>query len=208
MNERLSKPAYQSLLEGSEATTVETILSPSPYYNHLDFSNYDIVIHSEVSEPVIQYSMNLKVKYMERPRVQQVIKQIYYLSQDGRLQLLDSKQSKFEHLIGEADVDDAIVLFLFEPPEDKEVFVFVELFNHGILESGKGFRTHVDLVGQYAIVISLFGRVIEEGGRDRGSEQNVFQFAHDDVLRLARKNSVIRKPASSESIPDSIWVFG
>ena len=88
----LGKPAYGSLLKGTEATSVETIPSPSLYYNHFAFANYDIVLHSEITKPVIQYTMNIKVKYMDYPKPGKTVKQIYYLTPDGRMQLLDVKQ--------------------------------------------------------------------------------------------------------------------
>ena len=53
----LSKPAYNSLLEGSSASTVETIPSPSLYYNHFSLENFDVILHPEVTSPAIQYTL-------------------------------------------------------------------------------------------------------------------------------------------------------
>jgi len=87
----LSKPGYSSLLKGTDATSVETIPSASLYYNHFAFTDYDIVIHSQITKPVIQYTMNVKVKYMDYPKAKKIEKQIYYLTPEGRMQLLDVK---------------------------------------------------------------------------------------------------------------------
>ncbi len=87
----LSKPAYNSLLEGSSASTVETIPSPSLYYNHFSFENFDVILHPEVTSPAIQYTLNMKVKFMDYPKPAPAKREIYYLTPDGRMQLLQVK---------------------------------------------------------------------------------------------------------------------
>lgn len=82
----LSKPGYSALLANRGSTTLETIPSPSLYYNHLAFNSFEVVIHPEVTEPVVQYVLNMKVRYSYPP---QPMKVIYVMGADGRLQPLD-----------------------------------------------------------------------------------------------------------------------
>ncbi|MBC8045943.1 MAG: SIMPL domain-containing protein [Fimbriimonadaceae bacterium] len=69
---------------------------PSPrittlYYNPLPYDNYDIVLNPVVSEPVVQFSYTLSIKYTIKDPVPKVIKQYYILTPDGKVQLLDMK---------------------------------------------------------------------------------------------------------------------
>ncbi|MCB9245459.1 MAG: SIMPL domain-containing protein [Flavobacteriales bacterium] len=82
----MSKPGYSTLLANRGSTTLETVPSPSLYYNHLAFSNFEVVLHPLVDQPVIQYVMNLKVRFSYPPEPSKLI---YVLSPDGKLQPLD-----------------------------------------------------------------------------------------------------------------------
>jgi uncharacterized protein YggE len=88
----LSKLSYEKLLKSAGSDiSADPIASPSMYYNHLPFNDYDIVIHPTVNKPTIQYTLSIQAKYTNypKPKTKTVEKQFYIITEDGRLQLLD-----------------------------------------------------------------------------------------------------------------------
>lgn len=67
----------------------------SEYYNPVSFKGYDIILHPEVIEPVVQFTYTLRIKiYLkeeEKPEsaVQKPEKEIYLLSPNGELTKID-----------------------------------------------------------------------------------------------------------------------
>ncbi len=68
--------------------------STTQYYQPIGYKGYDIVVHPEIVEPVVQYTYNLKVKYFlkkeeELKKAQEVKKEVYFLNSNGTLQKLN-----------------------------------------------------------------------------------------------------------------------
>jgi len=95
----LSKLSYEKLLKKAGSTvTMDPIVSPTMYYNHLPFSNFDIVLNSSISKPSIQYTFRLQAKYTrnQKPvaqvKVEKVIeKQFFFITETGEVKFIDLK---------------------------------------------------------------------------------------------------------------------
>jgi len=61
------------------------------YYNPVPYDNYDIIINPVVTEPAVQFSYTLVVKYIIKEPVPKVVRQYMLLTPDGKLQQLDVK---------------------------------------------------------------------------------------------------------------------
>ena len=75
---------------------VKTIVSPSMYYDYLPFNNFDIILHPKVVKPSIQYTMNMKIKFTQKPKVQvktvtktEVEKKFVMITENGEVKLID-----------------------------------------------------------------------------------------------------------------------
>jgi uncharacterized protein YggE len=93
----LSRLSYKQLLKKAGSTvTMEPIVSPTLYYNHLPFSTFDIVINSRISKPSIQYTFNLQVRYSRIPKSivkieKTVEKQFFFITEQGDVKFIDMK---------------------------------------------------------------------------------------------------------------------
>ncbi|MBO6517844.1 MAG: SIMPL domain-containing protein [Bacteroidia bacterium] len=92
----LSKLSYGKLLAKAGGTEMPTLkAAPSMYYNPLPFNNFDVVIRPRISKPSIQYTLNLKAKFVNVPKpVKQpdppkVEKQFFFITPEGEVKLLD-----------------------------------------------------------------------------------------------------------------------
>jgi hypothetical protein len=62
----------------------------SYYYNPITSKGFDVVINSEILEPVVQFTYNLKVKYLiERPvktvKQPDVVKKFFIIGENGQV---------------------------------------------------------------------------------------------------------------------------
>lgn len=58
------------------------------YYQPISYKGYNIVIHPEIVQPVLQFTFNLKAKYF-LPKAQEAKKEIYVLTPEGNLKRLE-----------------------------------------------------------------------------------------------------------------------
>jgi uncharacterized protein YggE len=58
------------------------------YYQPISYKGYNIVIHPEIVQPVLQFTFNLKAKYF-LPKAQGAEKEIYVLTPEGNLKRLE-----------------------------------------------------------------------------------------------------------------------
>lgn len=58
------------------------------YYQPITYKGYDIVIHPEIVQPVLQFSFNLKAKYFS-PQPNRPKKEVYILTTDGNLKRVE-----------------------------------------------------------------------------------------------------------------------
>ncbi len=86
-----SRPSFASLKKKpSDQPFVSEYTKPvSRYYNQVDYDSYDIVINPLITEPVVQLSYSIDVKYfLKTEPVVKTPKKIYYIiNKDG-----DAKQ--------------------------------------------------------------------------------------------------------------------
>ncbi len=86
-----SRNSLDKVKKNAVVTSVKK--SETQYYQPIGYKGYDIVIHPEIVEPVVQYTYNLKVKYFlkkEEPKNAQTIKkEVYFLNSNGNLQKLN-----------------------------------------------------------------------------------------------------------------------
>ena len=89
----LTRMSYDKLLDKNQElmAPVKTIVSPSMYYDYLPFNNFDIILHPKVVKPSIQYTMNMKIKFTQKPKVQvktvtktEVEKKFVMITENGR----------------------------------------------------------------------------------------------------------------------------
>ncbi|MBI1305027.1 MAG: DUF541 domain-containing protein [Bacteroidetes bacterium] len=91
----VSRLSYDKLLKKSgNEIVMNPIVAPTLYYDFLPFTDFDIVINSAVNKPNIQYTFDIKVKYVrnKKPEVRiekKVEKQFYMITPDGSVKLLD-----------------------------------------------------------------------------------------------------------------------
>lgn len=60
------------------------------YYQPITYKGYDIVIHPEIVQPVLQFTFNLKAKY-QSPRSPSPQKEVYILTPEGSLKKVELK---------------------------------------------------------------------------------------------------------------------
>lgn len=66
----------------------------SLFYNPISYKNFDVVINPEINEPVVQFTLNLKVHYSpkpQQPKVKEVVKEknrYFMLMEDGNMKEL------------------------------------------------------------------------------------------------------------------------
>ena len=86
-----SYQAYSSAsLEAAKSNAKVTHIKKhnTMFYNKIPYHQYDIVINSEITEPVVQYSYNLKVKYLiKRPVIKktEIEKEIIMITPEGNI---------------------------------------------------------------------------------------------------------------------------
>ena len=94
----LTRMSYDKLLDKNQElmAPVKTIVSPSMYYDYLPFNNFDIILHPKVVKPSIQYTMNMKIKFTQKPKVQvktvtktEVEKKFVMITENGEVKLID-----------------------------------------------------------------------------------------------------------------------
>lgn len=94
----LTRMSYDELLEKNHelSAPVRTIVSPSMYYDYLPFDNFDIILHPKVVKPSIQYTMNMKIRFTQKQKVQvktvtktEVEKKFFMITDDGQVKLID-----------------------------------------------------------------------------------------------------------------------
>lgn len=72
---------------------VRQLRKPSTrFYNQIPYKKFDIIINPVVTEPVVQYSYNLKIKYLirESPKdKKKVVKKYYLVTPDGTVKTLN-----------------------------------------------------------------------------------------------------------------------
>lgn len=89
----ISKLSYDKLLKDANTSmTTSFISAPSLYYNPLPFNDFDVVIHSDISRPTIQYTISLQAKFIRKqdPKVvTKTEKQFFMITDDGQVKLID-----------------------------------------------------------------------------------------------------------------------
>ncbi|MFT5513534.1 MAG: hypothetical protein ACI8SE_001942 [Bacteroidia bacterium] len=94
----LTRMSYDELLEKNQelSVPVRTIVSPSMYYDYLPFDNFDVILHPKVIKPSIQYTMNMKIRFTQKPKVRvktvtktEVEKKFFMITEDGQVKLID-----------------------------------------------------------------------------------------------------------------------
>lgn len=73
---------------------IKQLRKPSTrFYNQIPYKKFDIIMNPIVTEPMVQYSYNLKVKYLIREapkkRSQKVVKKYYLVTSDGSIKTLN-----------------------------------------------------------------------------------------------------------------------
>lgn len=93
----LSRLSYDKLLKKAGSTvTMDPIVSPTLYYNHLPFADFDVVINSTISKPSIQYTFHLQTRFDRKPKevaqVQKTVeKQFFFITDSGEVKFIDLK---------------------------------------------------------------------------------------------------------------------
>lgn len=72
-----SKPSLNSVKKKSSAVVTEAPKITSRYYNHIDYDQYDLIINPVVTEPVVQLSYTVTVKYFIKPEAK--LNNTYYI---------------------------------------------------------------------------------------------------------------------------------
>ncbi len=89
----LSKLSYTKLLKKGESTILPTVIAtPSMYYNPLPFHDFDLILHSDIQKPSIQYTMNIQAKFIKPKQVNpevKVEKQFFMITDDGEVKLIN-----------------------------------------------------------------------------------------------------------------------
>jgi hypothetical protein len=94
----LTRMSYDELLGKNQelSAPIKTIVSPSMYYDYLPFNNFDIILHPKVVKPSIQYTMNMKIRFTQKPQVHvktvtktEVEKKFFMITEDGQVKLID-----------------------------------------------------------------------------------------------------------------------
>lgn len=89
---KTKKPDKPEALVPSYPQTVKQIRkSNTLYYNQIPYDNYDIVINPEILEPEVQFSYNLKIKYIIKKPDKKIEKHFLHLTPEGNLKTLDVK---------------------------------------------------------------------------------------------------------------------
>lgn len=66
----------------------------SLFYNPISYKNFDVVINPTINEPVVQFTLNVKINYSPKPKEPKTVQvevpknKYYVLMEDGRLQEL------------------------------------------------------------------------------------------------------------------------
>lgn len=96
----LSRLSYDKLLKKAGSTVImDPIVAPSVYYNHLPFSEFDIVLNPSISKPTIQYTFRLQARYIKiqkappvQVKVEKTIeKQFFFITDSGEVKFIDLK---------------------------------------------------------------------------------------------------------------------
>ncbi len=81
----------ETLVTSYPQTVKQVRESNTLYYNQIPYDNYDIVINPEILEPEIQFSYNLKIKYIIKKPDKKIEKHFLHLTPEGNLKTLDVK---------------------------------------------------------------------------------------------------------------------
>ncbi len=82
--------AKKRTFTGGEAKVNEVRKSVSQYYEQISYDDYDVVINPVVTEPVVQFSYSVTVKYILEPKqLPEPINNYFMLTSDGQVKQLN-----------------------------------------------------------------------------------------------------------------------
>ena len=94
----VSRLSYDKLLKkaGDGVTMTSAVASPVLYYDPLPFTDFDLVINTEINRPCIQYTLNLKAHYIRKQpapvRVEKTVERQYFmLTPEGEIKYVPLK---------------------------------------------------------------------------------------------------------------------